>query len=87
MEMNLLTFANTHFAVKAEQLLQEKLIPVSPMPLPVKLGGSLCGICLRIPRKQTTAAVDLLTAGGAMPAAVYQIDETDGNKEYLPWLT
>lgn len=85
MEMSLLTFTNTHFAIKAEQLLQKASLSVAPMPLPVKLGGSLCGICLRISQADTTAALQLLADGGAAPAAVYRISETEGNKEYLPW--
>ena len=85
MQKSLLTFANTHFAIKAETVLDAAGIVVAPMPLPVKLGGNLCGICLRISAAETVAAVERLEAAAAPPADVYQIVETAGGKEYVPW--
>ena len=43
-----LGFVTTHDSLAAEDALKEEGIPVTPVPTPGSLTGSLCGIVLRI---------------------------------------
>lgn len=80
----LLTFPNTHQVMKGESLLQKRGIKTKPMPLPTALGAS-CGISLRIAEEQLEEGQKILAANDLTLSGVYQIQERNGKKEYLPW--
>jgi len=43
----IITFKNTHFAIKAEYCLLEQRVQASVLPLPSQISAG-CGICLRV---------------------------------------
>ena len=57
----ILTFKNTREAIMGERKLLDAGIAVRVMPMPRKL-GSVCGIALRIPQKETEKVKTLLDA-------------------------
>lgn len=54
-----ITFKNTNYAIKSEQLILENHIKVSIMPLPSQIRAG-CGICLRIDKDSIDSAESIL---------------------------
>ena len=55
----IITFKNTHFAIKAEQKLLAKNLKVGVLPLPTQISAG-CGICLKIYQDDLKTALEEL---------------------------
>jgi len=57
----IITFKNTHFAIKAEQKLLAKNLQVGVLPLPTQISAG-CGICLKIQQGDLETALEELSS-------------------------
>lgn len=78
------TFASTHHAVYAEELLKQLQIPVRVMPLPNALGAS-CGICLRVDPENFAVSKAHLAEKKVAVEGIYLAQDTAEGRVYEPW--
>ena len=82
----LLTFQNTHYAVKSEKLLVSNQLAVSVMALPESL-GDFCGICLRLEPADFQTGCQLLRTEQIPVEGMYEIIiDSQGERSYRPWM-
>jgi len=74
-----ITFKNTNFAIKAEQLLLALNLQVGVMPLPTEISAG-CGICLRIKTHELDPALDALK--DIPETGIYSRTSKDGRYSY-----
>ena len=75
----LITFRSITYAQKAERLLKRAGLTCSLPRTPRELSERGCGYCLRLPKRDTHAAVELLRENQQMYGKVYSV--TDGRPE------
>jgi probable selenium-dependent hydroxylase accessory protein YqeC len=80
----LFALPNTHFAIRAEQILLERIENVFVMPLPSVIKSG-CGICLRVQKEDVDVSMDILNKN-QIPYTLYYILEEEGKKQYKPVL-
>lgn len=80
----MLTFARTHDAMLAEQVLLAAGIQPGIMPLPSSIRAG-CGLCLRIVPASRTQALSSLVSAGCAPQDIYCRTVLDGKSTYEKW--
>ncbi|MDD2217244.1 MAG: DUF3343 domain-containing protein [Eubacteriales bacterium] len=73
-----ITFKNTNFAIKAEQILLADRLRVTVMPLPSQIKAG-CGICLRINPEQIGSALKILKSNHIGETVIY-LKRVDNNR-------
>jgi len=74
----IITFNSTNNAIKAEQCLLTKKIPVGVLPLPTQLSAG-CGICLRINIEDAKQVLRILNDNNINEIGLYtRVKENDG---------
>lgn len=76
-----ITFKNTNFAIKAEQLFLAENLHVSVMPLPSQIKAG-CGICLRIRPEEIEKALALLERNQIEETSLYLKKSEDQKTSY-----
>lgn len=76
-----LTFARTHDAMLAEQVLMDSGIQPSVMPLPSSIRAG-CGLCLRVAPASHVQALNCLESAGCTPQDIYCRTVQDGKSTY-----
>lgn len=79
----MITFPNTHSAIRGEQALLRGEVGSSVMPMPSSVVAG-CGICLRVTGAEIQQARVLLTEAGVLPDGCYRIERQDGCARYVP---
>lgn len=77
----ILTFARTHDAMLAEQVLMDSGIRPGVMPLPSSIRAG-CGLCLRVAPASRFEALRSLESAGCTPQDIYCRTVQDGKSAY-----
>ena len=72
MSFGVILFASTHFAIRAEKLVQEKGFIVKLIPVPRHLSSD-CGVCLRFSWKQKDEIHGFLEEEGVKTEEIHQL--------------
>ncbi len=79
----LITFRNTHAAVRSEGILRNAGVGVRVMPLPEHLSAG-CGVCLRIHPGELPRAEALLAGSGVGWEGLYRRSTVEGITRWIP---
>lgn len=77
----IISFENTHSAIKAESCLLAQRLSVGVMPRPSQISAG-CGICLRIIAAETSAALEILVRNRISGYRLYLRQSINGRYSY-----
>ncbi|MCL2084938.1 MAG: DUF3343 domain-containing protein [Oscillospiraceae bacterium] len=68
-----LTFHNTHGALRCERVLESAGMPVKVIPMPAEIGSD-CALCVRLPEEELSEALALLDGAEVKYKDIYRQD-------------
>lgn len=72
MEYYIITFNNTHGAIKAEKIIENTKIKFEIMPTPTEITKS-CGICIRVSENEIESILELVDKGEIQRNEIFRI--------------